>query len=462
MRRQKYLRKFLLILSGQTGAHIMTLMSLSATLLLAGYRGLFILEMLVSGVLVRILYCMTRGPRPVLPGRFVRRSANCVVSDELMIIIALSAGCFAMQWPVSLGTMAVFAAVNLIAQCAFSRVIVTALAVAGSSEPTRQVLIVGTGHRAKKAADSILNTPEIETGVAGFLDYDRKELWSYRGIPLVGHPDEIDRIIAHGQVDAVFVAVEPRDLPRAQGLFSLVERMGVPICFVPQVFEPSIARMRPEQVNGTPFMLYRAVPENQLVLAAKNMFDKLGALCAMVLVAPVMLLATAAIKLSSKGPVLFKQTRCGLNGRQFTLYKFRTMCQDAENKKAELEGLNEMSGPVFKVRNDPRVTRLGAILRKMSLDELPQFINVLKGDMSMVGPRPPLPEEVARYEPWQHRKLSVKPGVTCTWQISGRNNIDFEQWMRLDLDYIDNWSLWKDTKILVKTIPAVLKGNGAS
>ncbi|UCG62469.1 MAG: sugar transferase [Candidatus Zixiibacteriota bacterium] len=456
----------ILILSGQAGAHILSLISLVGTLLASGYRGLFILEMSSAVVLIRLLYCMTRGPRPVLPGRSVRRSVRSVIGDEIKIGIALAAGCFVMQWPVALVTLAIFFALNIVVQCLFSRVMVASLSAdrkrARQGTCERQVLIVGTGVRGKMAADSILSTPEIETGVAGFLDYDRKGLWSYRDISLIGRPDEIDRIIAHRQIDAVFVAVEPQDLARTQSLFSTVEQMGVPICFVPQMFQPSIARMRPERINGTPLILYHAVPENQLVLAIKRLLDKAGALGVILLASPMMLLAAAAIKLTSKGPVLFRQTRSGLNGKRFTLYKFRTMCHDAEKKKAELESLNEMSGPVFKVTNDPRVTRVGRILRRASLDELPQLINVLKGDMSMVGPRPPLPEEVAKYEPWQHRKLSVTPGVTCTWQISGRNNIDFEQWMRLDLEYIDNWSLWRDTKILVRTIPAVLKGNGAS
>jgi exopolysaccharide biosynthesis polyprenyl glycosylphosphotransferase len=371
-----------------------------------------------------------------------------------------------MQWPVSLAAITVFFAANLLAQCLLSRTAVRLLAAdrkaLGQCENERQVLIIGAGRRGKMAADSILNTPEIETGIAGFLDFHRQGLWRYRDIPLIGHPHEIDRIIANCQIDAVFVAVEPEDIPRTRKLFSLVEQMGVPICFVPQVFEPCIARMRPERINGTPFIVYRAVPENELVLAAKSLLDRLGALCGLIFTAPLFAATAAAIKLDTKGPVLFSQNRCGLNGKQFKFYKFRTMVQDAEQKKADLEKLNEMSGPVFKVRNDPRVTRVGRLLRKTSLDELPQFINVLMGDMSLVGPRPPLPKEVASYEPWQHRKLSVKPGVTCTWQVSGRNNIDFEQWMRLDLDYIDNWSLWQDTKILAKTIPAVLKGTGAS
>jgi lipopolysaccharide/colanic/teichoic acid biosynthesis glycosyltransferase len=159
--------------------------------------------------------------------------------------------------------------------------------------------------------------------------------------------------------------------------------------------------------------------------------------------------------------VLFRQTRCGLYGRRFTLYKFRTMVEGAEERLAELQHLNEMDGPVFKSRRDPRVTRLGRLLRKFSLDELPQLWNVLRGDMSLVGPRPPIPDEVARYERWQRRRLSMKPGLTCLWQVSGRNELTFEEWMRLDLEYIDNWSLWLDLKIALKTIPAVLRGRGA-
>jgi lipopolysaccharide/colanic/teichoic acid biosynthesis glycosyltransferase len=159
---------------------------------------------------------------------------------------------------------------------------------------------------------------------------------------------------------------------------------------------------------------------------------------------------------------LFRQIRCGLNGRVFTLYKFRTMVADAEHRRGELQHLNEMAGPVFKLRRDPRVTLLGRFLRRFSLDELPQLWNVLRGDMSLVGPRPPIPEEVAQYQRWQRRRLSMKPGLTCLWQISGRNDLDFDRWMQLDLEYIDSWSPTLDLKILLKTIPAVLSGKGAS
>ena len=182
----------------------------------------------------------------------------------------------------------------------------------------------------------------------------------------------------------------------------------------------------------------------------------------MTLALPVIAVVVLLIKLTEGGQVLYTQTRCGLNGRRFKLYKFRTMVEGAEDRKQDLLHLNEMSGPVFKLSSDPRVTNLGRFLRRFSLDELPQLWNVLRGDMSLVGPRPPIPAEVANYQRWQRRRLSMKPGLTCLWQISGRNQLDFDHWMQLDLEYIDHWSPWLDLKILAKTVPAVLSGRGAS
>jgi exopolysaccharide biosynthesis polyprenyl glycosylphosphotransferase len=184
-------------------------------------------------------------------------------------------------------------------------------------------------------------------------------------------------------------------------------------------------------------------------------------LVSLFLAAPVMAIVAALIKLESRGPVFFRQVRSGLNGRRFVLLKFRSMAHDAERQKVALEEKNEMSGPVFKMRNDPRVTWVGALLRRTSLDELPQLWNVLRGDMSLVGPRPPLPSEVQQYQRWQRRRLSMKPGLTCLWQVNGRNQVDFDQWMKLDMEYIDNWSLGLDFKILARTIPAVLFSRGA-
>ena len=168
------------------------------------------------------------------------------------------------------------------------------------------------------------------------------------------------------------------------------------------------------------------------------------------------------VRWSSPGPVIYRQLRCGLNGRRFWLYKFRSMHQDAEQQQQQVAHLNEMDGPVFKIARDPRTTPIGRFLRKTSLDELPQLCNVLKGDMSFVGPRPPLPQEVAQYEQWQRRRLRMKPGLTCLWALEGRNEINFARWMKLDMEYIDNWSLALDFKILLRTIPRVLSGRGAS
>ncbi|MCS6776220.1 MAG: sugar transferase [Chloroherpetonaceae bacterium] len=203
-------------------------------------------------------------------------------------------------------------------------------------------------------------------------------------------------------------------------------------------------------------------PRKQVPYAtAKRIFDLTVAILVLILASPIMVVAALLVKLTSRGPILFKQVRVGEGGRYFWCYKFRSMCVDAEEKKAQLMHLNEASGPVFKMKKDPRVTPVGAILRKYSIDELPQLFNVIKGDMSIVGPRPPIPSEVEKYTEFERGRLAVKPGLTCLWQVSGRSNISFERWVQLDLLYIDTMSLKNDIKILFQTIPAVLKGSGA-
>jgi exopolysaccharide biosynthesis polyprenyl glycosylphosphotransferase len=212
-------------------------------------------------------------------------------------------------------------------------------------------------------------------------------------------------------------------------------------------------------LNQMPFLTFRNTPDNYLALKMKSFIDYTASLFILVLLSPFMLIIALLIKLDG-GPVFFLQKRMGLNGRRFLCYKFRTMVVNAENLKESLMSQNEQDGPVFKIKNDPRITPIGRFLRKTSLDELPQFINVLKGNMSIVGPRPPIPSEVKLYQRWQNRRLSMKPGITCIWQVSGRNNIPFEQWMKLDMQYIDNWSLKLDFIILLKTIRVVLIGDG--
>ena len=238
---------------------------------------------------------------------------------------------------------------------------------------------------------------------------------------------------------------------------------GVEAWLVAHFFQTQISRTSLDDFFGRPVIVFRSAPEASWQGLAKQLLDFVGALLLLILFSPVFIAAALAIKLSSRGPVLFRQQRCGLNGQPFTMLKFRSMVTDAEQRKHELECLNEMDGPVFKVTNDPRITRVGRILRKFSIDEFPQLFNVLRGEMSLVGPRPLPVDEVKRFDdPAHRRRLSVKPGLTCLWQVSGRNNVNnFREWVRLDLEYIDNWSFWLDLKILWRTIPVVLAGTGA-
>ena len=217
-----------------------------------------------------------------------------------------------------------------------------------------------------------------------------------------------------------------------------------------------------EQLGRYSMLTFSSTPENEYLLSLKRAIDLVLALVLLVLASPVMIAAAILIRLTSPGPVIYRQWRCGLNGRQFWLYKFRSMYVGSEQDQHLLAHLNEKDGPVFKIARDPRATWVGRLLRKTSLDELPQLFNILRGDMSFVGPRPPLPQEVAQYETWQRRRLRMKPGLTCLWALEGRNELNFARWMKLDMEYIDNWSLALDFKILLRTIPRVLSGRGAS
>jgi exopolysaccharide biosynthesis polyprenyl glycosylphosphotransferase len=229
------------------------------------------------------------------------------------------------------------------------------------------------------------------------------------------------------------------------------------LSFFPQV----VSKVYLERLGTKPLLTFSATPQDEFLLL-KRAIDIILALCALVVLSPVLLIVGLLVKITSRGPVFFTQTRCGLGGRKFILYKFRSMRENADMLREELEALNEVDGPVFKIRNDPRCTPIGRFMRKFSLDELPQLVNILKGDMSFVGPRPPLPEEVEKYERWQRRRLRMQPGLTCLWALEGRSKLSFRRWMELDLEYIDHWSMALDWKILLKTIPIVLVGRGAS
>jgi exopolysaccharide biosynthesis polyprenyl glycosylphosphotransferase len=246
-----------------------------------------------------------------------------------------------------------------------------------------------------------------------------------------------------------------------ENLLLLCEERGITTRIILNFFPQVISKTHLEELEGFPLLTFSTTPKNEIALFSRRMIDFLGSLILIVLLSPIFFVLSLLIRMDSPGPALYRQPRYGLNGRKFTCYKFRSMHAWSDEKRKELIQFNLTNGPAFKMKNDPRVTRVGKFLRKTSLDELPQLFDVLKGDMSFVGPRPLLLEEVEKLEGWQRRRLSMKPGITGLWQVSGRNQIDFNQWMKLDLEYIDNWSLWLDVKILLKTIPVVLSGKGA-
>jgi len=275
-------------------------------------------------------------------------------------------------------------------------------------------------------------------------------------------PHLIELLHEHS-ASSVLVSAKHTSFEKVENVIRACETEGVEAWLVADFFATQIARASFDELFGHPLMVFRSTPETSWQMLAKQLLDFVGAILALVLSAIPMIGIAILIKLTSKGPVFFRQQRSGLNGAPFSIFKFRTMMTNAEQFKHELAAMNEMSGPVFKVTNDPRITPVGKWLRKFSLDELPQLFNVLRGEMSLVGPRPLPVDEVRRFNDLAHRRrLSVKPGLTCLWQISGRNKItDFKDWVRLDLQYIDNWSIWLDLRILLRTIPAVLFGTGA-
>jgi exopolysaccharide biosynthesis polyprenyl glycosylphosphotransferase len=328
----------------------------------------------------------------------------------------------------------------------------------------RTVLIVGINHTAREIADSYHHHRYWGFRLLGFIANGGEEPAppEVDGVPVLGTVADIPRIVEAHPVDEVIFAIARRDFDRMEDLFLSLQEQGIRTRFAMNLFPHTRAQVRLEDLDGMPLLSFSTTPTSQLQLLGKRLLDVGLAMAVLLLALPVIAVIAGAIKLTTRGTVLFRQTRCGLNGRSFTLYKFRTMVENAEARRRELDHLNEMDGPVFKLRRDPRVTAFGRFLRKFSLDELPQLWNVLRGDMSLVGPRPPIPEEVAQYQRWQRRRLSMKPGLTCLWQISGRNELDFDRWIELDLEYIDSWSPMLDLKILLKTIPVVLSGRGAS
>lgn len=313
------------------------------------------------------------------------------------------------------------------------------------------VMLAGTPIDIEQIRKTFASEQFMEMEIVGEIDIESEPV---SVLVACLHKHSVSRVIfagGHAHLNRIEVAIRACEIE------------GVEAWLVADFIRTSIARPTFDVMGNRPMLVFRTTPEASWALIIKAAIDRVGAFILLLLTWPIFIGAAVGIKLTSPGPIIFRQTRAGRHGKPFTMLKFRTMNTNAEMRRAELEAFNEMSGPVFKVENDPRVTKFGRWLRKTSVDELPQLINVLRGQMSLVGPRPLPVYEVEKFaNTAQRRRLSVKPGLTCLWQVSGRSDVrDFHEWVRLDLSYIDNWSIWLDLKILLKTIPAVILGFGA-
>jgi exopolysaccharide biosynthesis polyprenyl glycosylphosphotransferase len=324
------------------------------------------------------------------------------------------------------------------------------------------LLIIGCGPRAREMATLIEESRGMGLRLVGFVDPEGEarpsdHLAGYDVFPL----DSVGTILQQHVVDEVVFAVSLQELARLEPVMQHCADLGIRTRLQLEFLPPAYSRIYLENFRDVQLLSLSSAPDSELRLFFKRVFDVVLSATSLILLSPLLLAIGAMIKITSPGPVFFQQTRCGLGGRRFMLYKFRSMINNAEQMRAELHQLNELDGPVFKISDDPRITTVGRWLRRFSLDELPQLWNIFRGDMSFVGPRPAVPEEVEQYEDWQRRRLRMRPGLTCIWVIEGRNHVDFNRWMQLDLKYIDTWSLWLDAKIFLLTIPIVLSGRGA-
>jgi exopolysaccharide biosynthesis polyprenyl glycosylphosphotransferase len=326
----------------------------------------------------------------------------------------------------------------------------------------RMLLVVGTGKRAGQFISNVKNHPEWGLRIHGVLDYELEQIGrDIEGVKVIGSLEDLPKILHNNSTDEVVFIVPRAKLTSIEHSLYVCETEGVKATIAADLFDFKIAKARLTELDGMPLITFETTVAKEWQLFIKRAFDLVASGLGIIALSPLLIVVATLIKLTSPGPVLYLQKRVGLNGRRFVLYKFRSMYKGSHEKLSELAGKNEMKGPIFKMKRDPRVTPLGKILRKLSIDELPQLFNVFMGEMSLVGPRPPIQQEVAQYEPWQRRRLSMRPGITCIWQVSGRSKIGFDEWMKLDLRYIDNWSLALDLKILCRTVPVVLFGIGA-
>ncbi|HUS07131.1 MAG TPA: sugar transferase [Bryobacteraceae bacterium] len=325
------------------------------------------------------------------------------------------------------------------------------------------VMVVGLSERARNLGRTLEQSSKYGIRLVGFLSDEARH-----HVPFVKLENRYDvfpmssltGILARQVIDEIIFAVDSKRLSELEEVFLLCDEEGVRTRVAVDFFPHVNSDMYLERLGTAPLLTFSAAPHDEIRLFLKRVIDVLLAIAALIFLLPLMLGIALIIRVTSPGPAIFRQVRCGLNGRRFVFYKFRSMCHNAEELKAQLQHLNQKE-TAFKIPRDPRLTRIGRYIRKFSIDEWPQLWNVIKGDMSIVGPRPAVPEEVENYKRWQRRRLRMRPGLTCLWAVSGRDNLDFETWMKLDMQYIDSWSLVLDWKIILRTIPNVLLGKGA-
>jgi exopolysaccharide biosynthesis polyprenyl glycosylphosphotransferase len=330
----------------------------------------------------------------------------------------------------------------------------------------RNVLILGTNSRAIEFARKIESNPELGYRVLGFVDDDWEGAEGFldSGYPLSCTLSSLTEFLRNNVVDEVAIYLPLRSFyEQASQVAALCEQHGIIVRFTSEIFNLKISRSRAVDLDGVAHITSHSGSIDTAALMVKRVLDVVVSVILLVLLAPLMIGVAICIKFDSAGHVFFRQERIGLNKRRFRIFKFRTMVANAEKMMVELQAMNEVPGPVFKMKADPRCTRIGTFLRRTSIDELPQLLNVVLGNMSLVGPRPlPVRDYEGFSEDWQRRRFSIRPGITCLWQVRGRSDIPFDKWMELDLQYMDEWSLWLDLKILARTVPAVLRGSGAA
>jgi exopolysaccharide biosynthesis polyprenyl glycosylphosphotransferase len=358
----------------------------------------------------------------------------------------------------------VYAGILIIAFLALARIarhaILTRMRQSGHG--VDRVLIIGSGEVGRAVMRNTIAQPELGYRVIGFLDDDpAKSSTDIGPIKALGPVENISQIVKEKAIDVVMITLPWQYHRKIIRLVGEAEQAGVRAAVVPDLFQLSLGGIQIEEINGIPLISVKQTTLTGMNQVIKRAFDLIITVPTVVLLAPIWPLVALAIRLDSPGPILFRQIRVGRHGKTFTFYKFRSMCADAEAELEKLRALNEASGPLFKIKDDPRQTRVGRFIRRTSLDELPQFFNVLRGDMSLVGPRPGLPSEVEKYQNWHRRRLEVQPGLSGLWQVRGRSDLTFDEMVMLDIYYGENWSLLTDVQILMRTIPQILFGDGA-